>query len=144
MCSGLWRIWILVATCSWAGSAVAVPALPACVGEERPGRVSTCVSTGDRGWYRGGRWRLKDVEAPEINGRRARCRAEQIMGIRARDRLRVLMSLGYTIALTGRDDGKGWSLVTMRLFDGRDAASQLLSDGVVQALPNSENRWCPG
>ncbi|KQT50711.1 hypothetical protein ASG43_05360 [Aureimonas sp. Leaf454] len=137
-----YTFWIVLTGFVLVGSAASAAALPACVGEDRPGRDPTCVSTGDRGWYQGARWRLKDVEAPQISGRKAACRAEQVMGIRSRDHLRALMARGFTLVRTGRNDAEGWSLVTMKLFDGRDAAAQLMSDGVVQALPKSENRWC--
>lgn len=125
-----------------AAPARAVPLLPACNGDAASRQVPTCIAAGDRGWDEGSRWRLKDTDAPEIGRRTAACRAEQIMGVRARDRLRVLMSLGYTITFTGRSDTAGWPLATIRLSDGRDASAQMMSEGMVQAAPNTRNRWC--
>ncbi|WP_156382327.1 MULTISPECIES: hypothetical protein [unclassified Aureimonas] len=118
------------------------PILPACESDTRPGRTPSCVSTGDRGWFQGSRWRLKDMEAPEINRRRAMCRAEQIAGIKVRDRLRVLLSRGYTVFPAAKTDPDGWPLVRIQLSDGRDVSSQLMSEDLVQAVPNNTNRWC--
>lgn len=127
----------------WAATtSAAAPVIPACDGDRRPVGRAACVATGDRGWHEGSRWRLKDTKAPEIGGRTAQCRAEQVAGVKARDRLRVLMSNGFTITFTGRSDPAGWPLATMRLADGRDASAQLMSESIVHAWPNKTNRWC--
>lgn len=125
---------------SVATSAAAV--LPACEGANRPGRGGTCIYDGDTGWQDGRKWRLKNVDAPELSGRVAACRAEQIMAIRARDRLRLWLARGFTILPTGQNDSDGTALVAIELADGRDAGMQLLSENLVQALPNTGNPWC--
>ena len=141
MQTGLCGIALAVVLASVA-PAPAVTVLPACDSEDRPGPGPTCITTGDRGWHEGTRWRLKDTEAPEISARRAECHDEQISGIKTRDRLRILMSGGYTIFQSGLTDLRGWPLVSIKLTDGRDVSSELMSEGIVQALPNTTNRWC--
>ena len=116
--------------------------VPICAGPNRAGPVATCVYDGDTGWQDGSRWRLKGIDAPEISRKKAECRAEQVKAVRARDRLRLILSRGFTIVATGREDREGRSLVTMTLADGRDVALQMMSEEIVQAWPNTGNVWC--
>jgi endonuclease YncB( thermonuclease family) len=116
--------------------------LPVCAAADRAGRAPTCIYDGDTGWQDGVKWRLKDIDAPEIGRKTADCRTEQRKGIHARDRLRKMMARGYTIVNTGRDDSAGFALVHIRLEDGRDVGLQMLSEDLVQASPNTGNVWC--
>ncbi|BDA84940.1 hypothetical protein Sa4125_24820 [Aureimonas sp. SA4125] len=115
--------------------------MPACHPFDRAPWV-TCIYDGTSGWEAGVPWRLADFEPPHFKAAEAGCRAEQIQGVRARDGLRALMSRGYTIIDTARRDKAQVRLVRLRLLDGRDAGIELLSQGLVQALPNTGNRWC--
>lgn len=124
-----------------AGPAAAA-VLPACPAADMPSRGGSCVYTGDTGWHEGEKWRLRDIDAPEISSRRARCRAEQIKGVKARDRLRLWLARGYTVLPSGQSDSDGTPLVSVRLSDGRDLARQLMSEDLVEAAPNTGNRWC--
>ena len=138
-----WPAWLSLAfVLPGSISAASADVLPVCAGPNRAGRVATCVYDGDTGWQDGTRWRLKGIDAPEIGSRKAECRAEQLKAIRARDRLRLMLARGFTVVATGREDRAGRSLVNITLTDGRDVALQMMSEGIVQAWPNTGNVWC--
>lgn len=62
----------------------------------------TCLVDGDTGWERGVKWRLSDVDAPEIS--KPSCARELQLGLAARDRMQHLMSAEYTIVWLERTD----------------------------------------
>ena len=119
---------------AWADS------LPVCTGPDRAERKLTCVVDGDSGWEAGARWRLADVNAPEID--RATCRREQQVGFKARDRLRELMASGYTIERVEHQERFDRDLVRIRLANGRDAGQQLLNEGLAKPWPQTGSKWC--
>jgi endonuclease YncB( thermonuclease family) len=100
----------------------------------------TCLVDGDTGWEWGVKWRLSDVDTPEISS--PGCPGELQKGLAARDRLQRAMSGGYTIAWLGRTDRYGRELVDIRLRNGWDAGRLLLSEGLARPFPNSQKAWC--
>lgn len=125
----------------------AVPAgaaadVPICSGADRAARKLTCIYDGDTGWQEGRKWRLLDIDAPELGARDASCRAETAIGKRSRDRLRDLMAPGYQILDSGKRDRSKRLLVRVQLADGRDAGAVLIAEGLAQPWPNKGNRWC--
>ncbi|WP_128292026.1 thermonuclease family protein [Afifella aestuarii] len=121
-------------------SAAAGEMLPICTGGNRAARKVTCVVDGDTGWEAGVKWRAIDVDTPEIG--HAACIRERQLGERARDRLRELMSDGYTIEWVHERGNFGRELATVRLSDGRDAGQVLIEEGLSQRWPNEGNVWC--
>ncbi|MEF2549538.1 thermonuclease family protein [Aurantimonas sp. E1-2-R+4] len=110
-----------------------------CSGGNRAERRVTCIVDGDTGWQDGDKWRMKDIDTPEIS--KPECAAEKRKGLAARDRLRNLMSAGYSLT----QDGTGYygrTLVTVTLADGRDAGEVLVQEGLSQRWPNTGNPWC--
>ena len=104
------------------------------------GRRSTCLVDGDTGWESGRKWRLLGVDTPEIS--KPECAAEYNIALMARDRLAVLMSSGYSIVWSGRNDKFDRALVDIELPDGASAAQVLLNEGLAQTWPNAGNVWC--
>lgn len=116
--------------------------LPVCSGGDRAARHLTCIVDGDTGWENGRKWRLKDIDAPELS-EHAICRAEARKAIEARDRLRALMGAGYTINWTGIKGYYHRDIVTITLRDGRNAGKELLREGLAQSWPNGGDAvWC--
>lgn len=115
-------------------------ALPVCAGGDRAARRLTCIVDGDTGWEVGVKWRLLNIDTPEISS--PECQAEYDIGIRARDRLRALMGSGYQIDWAGERGGFGRELVNVRLQSGQDAGQILIQDGLAQPWPNEGNIWC--
>jgi micrococcal nuclease len=102
---------------------------------------STCLVDGDTGWERGFKWRLAEVDTPELGN--PGCPDERRKALEARDRLQALMSSGYQLTRLGRRDKFGRELVRISLSDGRDAGHVLLAEGLAQRWPHSAgNVWC--
>ncbi len=116
--------------------------IPICSGGNRAGRRVSCLVDGDTGWEAGVKWRLLNVDAPELSS--SQCQAERRMALRARQRLQVLMSNGYRIDWTGKTGSYGRALVRIALSDGRYAGDVLLAEGLAQPWPNQGNIWCDG
>lgn len=112
-------------------------ALPLC----GQGKRVTCLVDGDTGWAGGTKWRLLDIDAPEIS--RPDCPREKAVARQATRRLQSLLSSGYTLDGDGQDR-YGRKLVTITLSDGRDAGDVLISEGLAQPWPNHGNPWCAG
>lgn len=134
------KAWILAA------ALLAIPsaahAISICSGPNRAARKVTCIYDGDTGWERGQKWRLLDIDAPELGARDTGCSAETAIGKRSRDRLRALMAPGYEIVDSGKRDRSKRLLVRVRLPDGRDAGAVLIAERLAQPWPNQGNRWC--
>ena len=105
-------------------------------------RRATCLVDGDTGWENGVKWRLADVDTPEIS--KPGCSNELQQGLAARDRLQGLMGGGYTINWLGRTDRYNRQLVNITLGDGRDASRVLVNEGLARPFPNSQKAWCSG
>lgn len=112
-------------------------ALPLCGG----GKRVTCLVDGDTGWAGGTKWRLLDIDAPEVS--RPECPREKAVARQATRRLQSLLSSGYTLDGDGQDR-YGRKLVTITLSDGRDAGDVLIAEGLAQPWPNHGNPWCAG
>lgn len=113
--------------------------MPTCSGGARAERGVTCLVDGDTGWEKGEKWRIRNIDTPELG--KPECAAERRAAVAARDRMRTLMSGGYS--LSGRDtDRYGRRLVTVTLADGRDAGEVLIAEGLSQRWPNRGNPWC--
>ena len=86
---------------------------------------------------------LSGFDTPEI-GRRARCRAERRLGIKARDRMRQLLRApGLVVDDSGERDPHGRPLVWLRLPGGITAGEVLMKEGLAREwLPGRKNDWC--
>ena len=104
-------------------------------------RRHTCIVDGDTGWQDGRKWRMTGVDAPEVRG--AECARERELADQSTARLIELMTGGYRILWSGKDDRFARALVTVELADGRDAGAVLMSEGLAQSWPNTGNVWCP-
>lgn len=129
----------VAATISLAATATA-SAIPLCSGGDRAARKVTCIVDGDTGWEHGVKWRMLDIDTPEID--HAECSNERKLGEQARDRLRSLMDHGYKIEWAHEKGKYRRELVTVRLADGRDAGKVLINQGLAQPWPNHGNKWC--
>lgn len=101
----------------------------------------TCLVDGDTGWQDGVKWRLLNVDAPEMDDK-AECAAEREKAEASLRRLQELMADGYGIKNSGRKDKFDRALVDVVLTDGRDAGSLLMAEGLAQPWPNRGNVWC--
>lgn len=117
-------------------------AIGICSGNDRAERQLTCLVDGDTGWENGTKWRLVDVDTPEMPAH-AECEQEPQRAVEATQRLIELMDDGYRIEwLNQKDDSGERELARIRLNDGRDAGVVLAYEGFAQPWPNTENPWC--
>ncbi|TFF19859.1 thermonuclease family protein [Jiella endophytica] len=123
-----------------AASTVPSLALPICSGGHRADRKVTCIVDGDTGWENGVKWRLKDIDAPEIS--HPECKSERRDGIAARDRVAALLGDGnYRLEAHGTGY-YGRELVKITLSNGQDLGQLLLREHLAQPWPNHANPWC--
>jgi micrococcal nuclease len=87
----------------------------------------------------GVRYRIADIDAPEIHGR---CPAERELASRARDRLRDLVSRGADIVPTGRSCGWG-RLCALVYTDGVSVSAVLVREGLARHYRGERRAgWC--
>ncbi|WP_051614432.1 thermonuclease family protein [Phyllobacterium sp. UNC302MFCol5.2] len=116
-------------------------AMDICSGGFRAARKVTCLVDGDTGWENGKKWRLLDIDTPEIS--KPGCADELAKGKEAMIRLQELMTHNeYGFVYDGREDRSKRLLVRVILSDGRDAGEVLLAEKLAQPWPNSGNVWC--
>lgn len=102
----------------------------------------TCVVDGDTIWLDGVKIRIADIDTPEIS--QPQCSREYDLGIRARDRLVVLLNQGAFSAVTvgNRDeDGFGRKLRVL-VRHGRSLGDQLVAEGLARTWTGTKETWC--
>src|SRR5262245_39063197 len=125
---------------SHANRGCALTAISICSRWDHGFRSATCLVDGDTGWENGVKWRLNDVDTPEIHS--PGCSSELQKGLAARDRLQDLMGAGYTIEWLGRTDHYNRQLVHIKLRDHRDAGRVLVGEGLARSWPYDPKAWC--
>ena len=110
-------------------------AMPIC-GERR--RV-TCVVDGDTFWLDRTKYRIADIDAPEVG--RPGCPAELALGQQATLRLAELLVDGrFEVQPTGVDKyGRTLAIVSM---DGRSVGLQLVRERLAHAWVGPKRSWC--
>jgi endonuclease YncB( thermonuclease family) len=113
---------------------VDAPSFPIC-GE---GRRVTCVVDGDTFWHNRIKYRLADIDAPEIS--KPRCTAEARLGQAATYRLAALMNAGRFELHSQGVDRYGRTLVKVTR-SGRSIGAQLVGEGLAVRW-GDRGRWC--
>lgn len=110
-------------------------AMPIC-GE---GHRITCVVDGDTFWLAGVKYRIADIDAPEVS--RPRCAAELALGNRATNRLADLLEDGrFEVQPTGTD--RYSRTLAIVICDGRSIGSQLVGEGLARRWDGARRSWC--
>lgn len=102
----------------------------------------TCVVDGDTFWLDGEKIRIADIDTPEIS--EPRCDWEYQQGIKARDRLAVLLGQGaFDLEPIGdRDRDQYGRLLRVIVRDGRSIGDQLVSEGLARTWTGRREPWC--
>ncbi|WP_187336983.1 thermonuclease family protein [Novosphingopyxis iocasae] len=102
----------------------------------------TCVVDGDTIWLEGVKIRIADIDTPEIS--QPRCDYEYDLGIKARDRLVVLLNQGEFEAVTigSRDEDQYGRKLRVLLRDGRSIGDQLVAEGLARTWSGRREPWC--
>lgn len=121
--------------------------ITACDGFEPYSASDIYWADGDSGTIDGERFRLADVDAPEIRG--AQCEAERLHGEAAKAYIRQL-SLGVDIQIVADFGQDRYDRRVIELeFDGQNVSDLLLARDYLQAWPHLNGRalnakpdWC--
>ena len=102
----------------------------------------TCVVDGDTIWLEGVKIRIADIDTPEIS--QPKCDYEHELGIKARDRLVVLLNQGEFEAVTigSRDEDQYGRKLRVLLRDGRSIGDQLVAEGLARTWSGRREPWC--
>lgn len=102
----------------------------------------TCVVDGDTIWLEGAKIRIADIDTPEISS--PKCDAEYERGIRARDRLVVLVNEGeFELRPIGnRDKDQYERKLRVIMRSGRSLGDQLVSESLARTWTGRRESWC--
>ena len=102
----------------------------------------TCVVDGDTFWLEGDKIRIADIDTPEIS--EPRCASEYERGIRARDRLVVLLNQGpIELAPIGdRDEDRYGRKLRVVTRGGASLGDQLVGEGLARTWTGRREPWC--
>jgi micrococcal nuclease len=103
-----------------------------------PGPRDNCVVDGDTWWIDGEKFRLADIDAPELQGR---CASETALAIRARDRLQSLLNAAEPVVQRRGKDRYGRTLARVTV-SGRDVGAVLVAEGLARAYEGRRRPWC--
>lgn len=101
-----------------------------------------CVVDGDTIWLEGVKIRIADIDTPEISS--PKCSAEYERGIRARDRLVVLLNGGeFELRPIGnRDEDQYGRKLRVIMRSGRSLGDQLVSENLARTWTGRRESWC--
>ena len=109
-----------------------------------PGRV-TCVVDGDTFWYRGDKFRIADINAPEVS--HPGCAREAALGKAATGRLVALLNEGpFSLSLDpadpGRDHDRYGRLLRTITRAGASVGGVLVREGLAERWKGYRGDWC--
>ena len=121
--------------------AVAMPTVaasfPICGG----GLRSTCVVDGDTFWLEGTKYRIADIDTPEVSN--FGCAAEKALGDRATVRLAALLNAGpFALEPADRDEDRFGRKLRVVTRDGASLGAQLVSEGLAHTWGGPQREWC--
>jgi micrococcal nuclease len=128
---------------------VSIPALPATrepMGQRRDFVVCgaqriTCVVDGDTFWLDGTKYRIADINTPEVGS--PRCASEAQLGRRATERLTQLLSAGpFTLAPADRDEDQYGRKLRIVRRDGQSVGQLMVAEGLAHEWQGYRQGWC--
>ena len=102
----------------------------------------TCVVDGDTIWLEGVKIRMADIDTPEIS--EPKCNWEYEQGIKARDRLVVLLNEGPfdVVPIGDRDEDSYGRKLRVLARSGHSIGDRLVSEGLARAWTGRREPWC--
>lgn len=101
----------------------------------------TCVVDGDTFWLDGTKFRIADINTPEVG--QPECAAEAALGRQATNRLAALLSAGpFTLAKADRDEDQYGRKLRIVERDGRSVGAQLVAEGLAHDWRGRRESWC--
>ena len=101
----------------------------------------TCVVDGDTFWLDGLKYRIADIDTPEIA--QAQCAAEKALGDRATRRLADLLNAGpFTLRPADRDEDRYGRKLRVVYRDGASLGDSLVAEGLAHRWDGGKHPWC--
>lgn len=109
----------------------------ACVGQVR----TTCVVDGDTFWLKGVKYRIADIDTPEVFS--PKCSAEAALGRRATMRMTELLNQGaFGLAAIERDVDRYDRKLRIVQRDGQSLGDILVAEGLARRWDGARRSWC--
>lgn len=110
---------------------------PLCTGGVR----GTCVVDGDTFWLDGLKYRIADIDTPEVS--KPSCAAEKALGDRATLRLAELLNAGaFTLEPADRDEDRYGRKLRILNRDGASIGGVLVGEGLAHRWDGRKHSWC--
>jgi micrococcal nuclease len=107
-----------------------------------PARAN-CVVDGDTFWYRGEKFRIADINTPEVSD--PDCAYEARLGERATLRLVELLNVGpFALESIDRDRDRYGRLLRVVSRGGRSLGDALVAEGLAERWQGRRGDWCAG
>ena len=101
----------------------------------------TCVVDGDTFWLDGVKYRIADIDTPEIS--EPHCAEEKALGEQAKLRLQSLLNAGaFGLKAAMRDEDKYGRKLREVYRDGRSLGAQLVDEGLAHRWIGFKQSWC--
>lgn len=121
--------------------AISLPAVAASFPICGSGHRSTCVVDGDTFWLEGTKYRIADIDTPEV--RDFACPAEKALGDRATARLAALLNAGpFALEPADRDEDKYGRKLRIVTRNGASLGAQLVTEGLAHRWGGAQREWC--
>jgi endonuclease YncB( thermonuclease family) len=101
----------------------------------------TCVVDGDTFWLDGTKYRIADINTPEISS--PQCAREADLGRRATERLAELLNAGpFTLSSIDRDEDQYGRKLRIVSRDGQSLGLALVAEGLAHEWQGYRQGWC--
>lgn len=121
--------------------AMTMPTMAASFPICRGGGRITCVVDGDTFWLEGTKYRIADIDTPEVSN--FGCPAEKALGDRATARLAALLNAGpFALEPADRDEDRYGRKLRIVTRDGASLGAQLVSEGLAHRWGGPDREWC--
>ena len=98
------------------------------------------IVDGDTFRYRGDKYRIADIDTPEVKGR---CAYETELAARATDRKEALLHHGpFELHAVDRDEDRYGRKLRVVTRDGRSLGDQLVAEGLARTWTGRREPWC--
>ncbi|NTE89352.1 thermonuclease family protein [Agrobacterium rubi] len=105
------------------------------------GQRITCVVDGDTFWFRGEKFRIADIDTPELSP--PRCERERERGLAAKQRLLEILSSGpLSFKTSVRDEDRFGRKLRIVYRDRRSVGDILVAEGLARKWEGSRRSWC--
>jgi len=122
------------------GEAASIEADYADAAERVSDPQAASIVDGDTFRYRGEKYRVADIDTPEVNGR---CAYESRLAAQATDRMETLLHQGpFELHAVDRDEDRYGRKLRVVTRGGRSLGDQLVAEGLARTWTGRREPWC--